>query len=514
MVEPDPLAAELEDAAVAAFLAGDDAASTAAWEQAHSRFGTAGQPADAARCAFWSGLAHLLRGEQGQAAGWLARAGRCAEEAGPDCPTAGLLLVPAFLGKLGAGDAAGAHGIAEAILAIGRRTGDGDVLGFGQLSSGEALVALGRLSDGVRCLDEAMVAVTAGELSPIASGIIYCAVIEVFVDVLDLRRAAEWTEALDRWCAARPGLVPFRGQCLVHRSQVLQASGAWVDAMAEASRACEHLIATAHPAVGNALYQLGEVHRVRGELVEAEAAYREASRHGHDPEPGLALVRLAAGDVAAAVAAVDRALDGTRGRREHLAALVAAAEVFVVAGRVEDALQAATELQARADADAPLPVAAHASFARARVALADGDAAVARDGFRAASDAWLALGVPYEAARCREQLGIARFQLGDTDGADLDLDVALAAYEELGAVLDAERVRSARTRPRATVGGLSDREVEVLRIVATGATNRDVAETLSISEHTVARHLQNIYVKLGLSSRAAATAYAHTNGLV
>lgn len=514
MAEAEPLAAELEDAAVAAFLAGDDAASTAAWEQAHSRFAAAGRPADAARCAFWSGFAHLLRGEVGQAEGWLARAGRCADEAGPDCPTAGLLLVPAFLGALHGGDAAAALGIAEAVIAIGERTGDNDVLGFGRLATGEALVGLGRPDEGLRCVDEAMVAVTAGELSPIASGIIYCAVIEVCVDLLDLRRAAEWTDALDRWCAARPGLVPFRGQCLVHRSQVLQATGAWVDAIAEASRACERLAATSHPAVGNALYQLGEVHRVRGELDEAEVAYRNASRHGRDADPGLALVRLAAGDVTAAVTAAERALDGTRGRREHLAAVVAAADVFLAAGRLDDARRAADELQATADAGAPPPVAAYAVFARAGVALLGGDAAAARDGFRAAADAWLALGVPYEAARCREQLGRARQRLGDTDGAELDLEVALAAYDELGAVLDAERIRTQRTEGRPNVGGLSSREMEVLRIVATGATNRDVAVSLSISEHTVARHLQNIYVKLGLSSRAAATAYAHTHRIV
>jgi len=510
----EPTGDELERVAVAAYLAGDDHASTAAWEQAHTRFATVGQPSDAARCAFWSGLAHLLRGDHGPAAGWLARAGRYAEEDGPDCPTAGLLLVPAFLRSLGAGDCAEAHDIADAMLAIGRRTGDHDVLGFGLLCSGEALVALSRPSEGLRSLDEAMVSVTAGELSAVASGIIYCAVIETCVDVFDLRRAAEWTDALDRWCAAQPGLVPFRGQCLVHRSQVLQARGAWADAAEEANRACERLAATAHPAVGTALYQLGEVHRVRGELAEAEAAYRQASHHGRDPEPGLALLRLAAGEVDAAVAAVERALETTHGRREHLAALTAAVDVFLAAGRIEDARQIAADLQARAQAEAPLPVAAHAGFARAGVALADGDAVAARDGFRAASDTWLALGVPYEAARCREQLGLARRQLGDADGADLDLDVALAAYEDLGAVLDAARVRAARGEPSAPIGGLSSRELQVLRIVATGATNREVAAALTISEHTVARHLQNIYLKLGLSSRAAATAYAHTNGLV
>jgi DNA-binding CsgD family transcriptional regulator len=508
----DPAA--IEDVAIGAYLRGDDGGSADAWERAHTRFAAEGRTADSARCAFWAGFAHMLRGEHGPASGWLARARRCAEDAGSDCPTWGLLLVPDFLQALGSGAATDAGAIADRILEAGRRTGDPDVLGFGLLCSGEARVALGHLDEGMQLLDEAMVGVTSGELSPIASGIVYCAVIETCVDTFDLRRASEWTDALDRWCDAQPVGLPFRGQCMVHRAQVLGARGAWADAVAEASRAYERLAAAAHPAAGTALYQLGELHRVRGDLREADDAYRRAHQHGCDPEPGLALLRLAAGDIAGAVSAIQRALSEASGRRGHVALLPAAAEIFLAAGQVEQAQRAVVALLELTASGAPLPLSAMAHYADAALALAAGEPQRAGEGFRSAREIWLAVGVPYEAARCREQLGMARRRLDDADGAGIELAAALADFEALGATLDVARIGAAITPAPAPPGGLSRREVQVLRVVATGATNREIAAALSISEHTVARHLQNIYAKLGLSSRAAATAYAHANGLV
>ncbi len=315
-------AGDLERLAVAAHLVGRDRESAQAWERAHRAQLRLGAPEQAARCAFWLAFGLLLGGEMAPAAGWLARAERLLDEAGGgDSAVRGLLLVPPFLGALEGGDIGTAAALAEDMFAIGQRSRDVDLLALGLLCRGEAILAAGDARRGMRSLDEAMVAVTAGEVSPIPSGIVYCAVIESCMATCDLRRAAEWTEALTDWCASQPDLVPFRGQCLVHRSQILQAHGSWTDAVAEVERARLRLSEPAHPALGQALYQRGELHRLRGELAEAERAYRAASEHGREPAPGFALLRLAEGKVAAAAAAVRRMLEqGARPARTSSAA--------------------------------------------------------------------------------------------------------------------------------------------------------------------------------------------------
>ena len=515
MAEPGaPSAADFDAAAVAAYLAGDDRSSAASWERAQVEFTAAGDPSAASRCAFWLGLTHLLRGEQGPSGGWMARAERLAEEAPEPCAVRGLVLLPAFLAALWGGSVDRADTLAAEMLDLAGRCGDPDLLAFALLCRGEVLVARGEVGAGMRALDEAMVTVTTDAVSSVAAGIIYCGVIETCVDAFDLRRAAEWTDALDRWCAAQPGLVPFRGQCMVHRAQLLLARGAWTDAGDQCRRAQETLAAAAHPAVGVALYQLGEVHRLRGEFDEAEAAYRLASRNGFEPEPGFALLRLAEGRVDAAVGAVERQLKETRGLRTHRASLVAAVDVLLAAGDVAGARAAVDELTALVDGDAPPLLIAAAAHATGSVLLAEGDADGALLALRRASGAWTEVAMPYESARTRVQIALACRAAGDRDGADMELESARATFAALGAAPDLVRVDSLRSPAVGSAGGLTDREVEVLRVVATGATNREVAEQLHISEHTVARHLQNIYAKLGLSTRTGATAYAHAHDLV
>lgn len=295
----------------------------------------------------------LLAGEQAKAGGWFARAERLVPDLDADSPVHGLLLVPAALEALGRGELTRAAQIGEEIVEVARRSGDRTVLALGLLGLGQSALVAGDTGRGLRLLDETMVAVAAGKTSPLTTGIVYCAVIESCMHVMDMRRAAEWTETLNSWCAAQPDLVPYRGQCLVHRAQVLQAYGDWPAAMAEALAARERLANPAHPALGLAWYQVGELYRLRGERAEAEHAYQAASRHGQQPEPGFALLRLAEGNVDAAAAAVRRMLAEGTGHPGGAAVLAAAVEVLLAAEDVAGASAAADKLAALAGADAP-----------------------------------------------------------------------------------------------------------------------------------------------------------------
>jgi DNA-binding CsgD family transcriptional regulator len=361
----------------------------------------------------------------------------------------------------------------------------------------------------LRVLDDVMLAVAEGALSPPVTGMAYCGVIAACLDLRDLRRAREWTAALAAWSDDSSG-VPFRGFCLVHRAQIMAMGGSWEDAMAEARSACEVL---REPALGLAWYALGELHRLAGDYDEAESAYRTANAMGQQPEPGLAKMRLAQGRTDVAVAALRR-LYLERQRTDRADILSTYVDVMLAAGDVAAARVASDELaDLAAQQDAPL-VSASAVEAAGAVLRAEGDAAAAMPLLRRAWEGWRELGMPHDAARVRVRIGDCCRELGDESSAQMEYDAARLVFEQLGAQPDLEQLDERSAAVTRAIGGLTAREVEVVRLVAAGHTNRGIADALFLSEKTVARHLSNIYTKLGIGSRAAATAWAYDHHVV
>src|SRR5215210_3738406 len=329
-----PLGAEdLELLATSAYMLGRNDDHVSALERAHHMYLEAREALQAVRCAFWVGINLALRGEMSRATGWFGRAQRLLEREKRDCVERGYLLVPVMLQHEATGDWEAAYATAADAAEIGERFGEADLLALAVHEQGHALVKQGQVEEGFGLLDEAMVAVTAGELSPIVTGLIYCSVIEGCQKVYALRRAQEWTAALTQWCEQQPDMVAFTGRCLVHRAEIMQLHGAWREALEEARRAGERSAqGVSQAAAAQAFYQQGEVHRLQGELVAAEEAYRDASRCGWDPQPGLALLRLAEGNGDAAAAAIRRVVGETNEPLKRARLLPAYVEIMLAIG--------------------------------------------------------------------------------------------------------------------------------------------------------------------------------------
>jgi DNA-binding CsgD family transcriptional regulator len=512
-----PLGAEdLELLATSAYMLGRNDDHVSALERAHHMYLEASEALQAVRCAFWVGLNLALRGEMSRATGWFGRAQRLLEREKRDCVERGYLLVPVMLQHEAIGDWQAAYATAADAAEIGERFGEADLLALAVHEQGHALVKQGQVEEGFGLLDEAMVAVIGGELSPIVTGLIYCSVIEGCQEVYALRRAQEWTAALTQWCEQQPDMVAFTGRCLVHRAEIMQLRGAWREALEEARRAGERSSQGVSQAeAAQAFYQQGEVHRLQGELVAAEEAYRDASRCGWEPQPGLALLRLAEGNGDAAAAAIRRVVGETTEPLKRARLLPAYVEIMLTVGDPQEARSACHELEKTSAVYRSGMLGAIAAHARGAVDLAEGDARAALLALRHAWQVWQDLEVPYEVARVRVLLGLACRALGDDETAALELEAARGVFAQLGAALDLARVDSlTQHAPSIDAHGLTPRELQVLRLVAAGKTNKAIAAELVLSERTVDRHVSNIFTKLGVSSRAAATAYAYKYQLV
>jgi len=512
-----PLGAQdLELLATSAYMTGRDGHYRETLDRVYQARIAAGEMKRAVRCAIWLGLAYLFKGDLGQGSGWLANAQQMLEREQTDCAEHGYLLMPLAEKLLGSEDYAGSLAAATEAFEIGERFADADLVSCARHLQGRALIGQGHVEKGLERLDQAMIAVTAGELDPIMTGLIYCSVIQACQRVYSLARAWEWTSALTKWCEAQPQMAAFTSTCLVHRAEIMQLRGAWPDAMAEARRAqARQFQGTEQASHAAAHYQQAEVHRLYGDFEAAEAAYRSASQQGHDPQPGLALLRLSQGRGDTAAAAMHRAVGAATDPLKRARLLPAHLEILLAVGDLEGARVASRELAETAARFDTAVLWAMAAQAGGAVQLAEGDAPAALRSLKRAFDGWQQAEAPYDSARVRVLMGMACRAVGDDEGAALELDAAKAAFAELGAAPDVARVEALmHDAARQDSHPLTRRELQVLRLVAAGKTNKAIAEDLHLSEKTVDRHASNIFNKLDVPSRAAATAYAYKHKLI
>jgi len=511
-------------------LDGDDLAalSDAAWwlglirqsleacEEGHDRFLADGRLDRAAMLAIEAGFSWSLRGEPEIGAGWVSRARRLL--AGQPTGTAqAMLMWMDARARAEAGDVEGALHDCDRLRTLGGELGE-PVVGCLALALEGSLVVLGGdTARGFELLDEAMLPALAGRIPPDFAGNLYCQMLSVCHEVGDVPRARRWTEATQRWTDTFTSAAMFVGVCRVHRSQLLRLSGEWAAAEREAAAANHELAELNVEAVGEARYELGETHRLRGDLDGARAWYAAAAELGRSPEPGVSLVLLESGRHDEALAGVQQALleEGEPCRRARL--LAAHVEIAVEAGRADLAEDPALELEALAHRFGTPGLRAWAGQARGTALLGADDPEGALPHLRVALFEYDAMGAAYDAATCRALLGKAFGALGDDRAAHVETEAGRRAFEDLGAtprVAWLTRLTAGVAGPTTLPGGLTERETQILALVAEGSSNREVARRLVISEKTVARHLANVYLKLGVGSRTAASAWAHRQGLV
>ena len=502
---PDLDAQDLDRYAVSAMLLGQIDDYFAIRERAYHQTLDAGDVREAARAALWIGIQKMVQGESGAGSGWLARAAHLVAEDDTGSALPGYLLIAEAFGAVAAGEPDRAISLSAEAAGLGRRYREPDLVSLALHQEGLFLLEAGRTDDGLARLDEAMVALSAGELSPMVTGIIYCGVIAGCWSVYELRRAQEWTAAMSAWCETQPDLGNFTGECKVRRAELKRLHGAWSEALDELATVSSADVNVW--AAGCAAYVRGDLERLQGAFDAAEEAFTEAARLGYEPQPGLALLRLARGSSQAAAAMVRRSLAETTGVARRIELLFAATEILLAIGEKEEAADTVDELAALSTRNrSPIVTALHQQ-ALASVMLATQNPEAALTALRSALGTWVRTPARYQEAQSRVLLASACRALGDRESADRELDAAKALFVDLGAMPDVGRLAGGE-------GGLSPRELEVLRLVATGATNKAIAARLVLSERTVDRHVSNIFLKLGVSTRAAATACAFDRQLI
>ncbi len=508
--------ADLERCATSAYMLGLDDDYVESLKSAHDAYLESGDTPRAVRCAFWIGHSLMFRGETARGTGWFERAKRLLDRAGEDCVEHGYLRIPEWLRQSGRGDYDAALRLAEEAAAIGERFGEADLIWLARDDQAKALLMLGRVDEGLRLVDEALVVASMGELSPIVTGIVYCNTIAFCRATYELRRVREWTKALSAWCEQQPEMVTHNGLCLVHRAEILLMEGDWTSALEEARRSAERFTRGMlnQMACGRAHYCQGEVHRLRGDFEAAEAAYRRASLQGCEPQPGLALMRLSQGDSEAAAAAIRRVITETTSDLRRAAIMPACVEIALSTGDLGRAKAACRELEDISERHPSEIIGAMTSQCRGAVDLAEGRPSEALTALRSALAIWTELRAVYEVARLRARIGKACRMLGDEDAATMEEEAAHRAFEDLGARPDPPRLGTTGDGGAPSAQDLTTRQLEVLRLVAAGMTNREIADELFVSEHTIARHVQNIFARLNVSSRTAAAAFAFENGLL
>jgi len=483
---------------------------TTARERAHRAYEAVGERRRAGMCAVWLWEHHGFAARPAIAGAWLRRARRLL---GDDrhCEEHGALLLREAETAHGQGDLDGSLAQARDVVQLARALGSVDLEAQALQTVGRVLIDRGEVDLGMAELDEAMLFAVEGRLTPYATGKVYCSLVSACEEVGDHDRAAEWTEATMRWAHQHPFAI-FPGICRVHRAIVLKRRGELAEAEREAQRACQELQGRHQGNTAAAYAEVGDICRRLGRLDHAEAAFTRSQDLAGGPCAALALLRLAQGRVAQALSIATGCVRDASKPLARASLLPILVHVAVAAKELQIARDAADELDRLADRFGTPALRASALTTRGRLQLGDGEAALALDTLRDAADRWRALDVPYELATCRTLLGEALRECGHDDEARDTFAAAASLFEEIGAHVDATGVPAERTA--ALPAGLTVREVEVLRLVASGLTNNDIAASLHLSAKTVSRHLSNIFTKLGVSSRAAATAFAFEHQLM
>jgi ATP/maltotriose-dependent transcriptional regulator MalT len=508
---PELEAERADMAAEAAWWLGRLDDSIEARELAYRIFDELGDQRRAGQCAVWLYECHAIGARPALAGAWLRRA-KQALSGDPDCVEHGALLLRQAESAHGSGEYDRAAALASQAIALGRTLRSPDLEAEALQTKGRILIEQGDIAEGMGHLDESMLFAVEGRLRPYSTGKVYCSLISACEELGDLDRAAEWTEATMQWAERHPFAI-FPGICRVHRAVVLKRRGSLAEAEREALQAGEELSGS-HVANSAAAYvEVGDIRRRLGDLEQAEDAFTRAEALCGRPSGDLALLRLAQGRTDAAMSIIAACLRETVSNglaRSRLLPIYV--HVAVAAGDIEAAAAALSELDDLvAVFDTPI-LRATALSSRGRVELARRDVGRARATLQQALESWQALDVPYEVATARTLVGQALRDSGDEAGATASFAAAVELFDQIGARLDARLVLD-DSRP-ALPAGLTEREVEVLRLVAGGLTNNEIAAELFLSAKTVSRHLSNIFTKIGVTSRASATAFAFEHELV